>query len=168
KGTARDYVLDLVGDEEDDGQLTSSEIALLPFQADLVTLSACETGSGEYLAGESINSLANAFLVAGVPSIVYSHWRVEDRATAELMVEFYGGLFEGKSKAQALRDARLMYLSTQDDPLRKHPYFWASFAINGSDEPIAGSNPFRWILAMALVGLIGILALRLLRLKAGK
>ena len=112
-----------------DGLLQVYEIFNLRLQADLVVLSACETGLGPSVRGEGLIGLTRAFLYAGTPAVVVSLWKVEDRSTAELMARFYRHLRgPAVSKAEALRRAQL-------DLIRAgrfgHPYFWAAFVLFG-------------------------------------
>jgi len=104
--------------------------------ADLVTLSACETGIGELQRGEGVVSLARAFAYAGAKSIVTSLWAANDGATKDLMSNFYEALRRPeRSKDAALREAKLRYL--RDFPgERAHPFFWAGFIPIGDMAPI--------------------------------
>jgi len=109
--------------------------------ADLVVLSACETGIGEIRGGEGIIGLTRAFQYAGARSVLASLWRVDDEATAELMQRFYRHLRSGKTKDEALRAAQLELIRS---PLRvpdgrggwtrrnaAAPYFWAALQLVG-------------------------------------
>jgi len=106
----------------------------LRLPCDMVVLSACETGVGKWKSGEGIVSLARGFAYAGAKSIVTSLWSANDQSTAEIMALFYANLKEGFSKKEALRQAKLHYLSTQKDPLNTHPFFWATFVPIGDLE----------------------------------
>lgn len=112
----------------DDGLLTSSEILDLNLNAELVVLSACNTGRGT-LTGDGVIGLSRAFITAGVPSILASLWYVPDAPTAELMTEFYRQLQQSENKAQALRQAMLI-------TMKKHPNprDWAAFTLIGEAE----------------------------------
>jgi CHAT domain-containing protein len=99
--------------------------------ADLVVLGACDTGVGYVTRGEGMLSLARAFLVAGVPRVVASLWRVDDRATARLLAAFHRHLREGDAPAHALRRAQLAFLRGEDAGSR-HPRLWASFTVFGT------------------------------------
>jgi CHAT domain-containing protein/Tfp pilus assembly protein PilF len=112
--------------------------------ADLVVLSACETGIGEIHGGEGIIGLTRAFQYAGARSVLASLWRVEDEATAELMQRFYRHLRDGKAKDEALRAAQLELIRR---PLRvpdgrggwternaAAPYFWAALQLVGDGQ----------------------------------
>ncbi len=98
----------------------------LQLNADLVVLSACETGIGKLQRGEGIISLARAFAYAGAKSIVTSLWSVNDKSTSELMRFFYRELRRGKDKDEALRLARQRFLK-ESSVKNSHPFFWAAF-----------------------------------------
>lgn len=112
----------------DSGLLTASEILDLQLQAELVVLSACETGRGR-ITGDGVVGLSRAFISAGVPSVVVSLWSVPDDATAQLMISFYKNLKQHPDKAQALRQAML---TTMED--RPSPFDWAAFTLIGEAE----------------------------------
>ena len=99
----------------------------------LAVLSACQTGSGRYYAGEGSMSLARAFLVAGVPVVVSSLWAVDSQATAELMINLHKIRKQGFSTAEALRRAQLEMLDSSQTRLR-HPYYWSAFSVLGGPE----------------------------------
>jgi CHAT domain-containing protein len=116
-------------DTVEDGLLQVYEIFNLKLNADLVVLSACETGLGKEVKGEGLIGLTRAFLYAGTPSVVVSLWQVQDRSTAELMVRFYRHLKNGQpSKAEALRQAQLELIR---HGTFAHPYYWAPFVLVG-------------------------------------
>ena len=95
----------------DDGLLQVREITRLRFDADLVTLSACDTGVGKLQGEEGVTDLAEAFLVSGSKSVVASLWSADDTFTHALMDRFYTHIVEGKDQASALRDAKLDLLA---------------------------------------------------------
>lgn len=109
-----------------DGFLTVRDIASNRLDAELVTLSACETGLNKIFPGNEILGLARGFLNAGANNIVMSYWTVNDAATERLMSEFYTNLEKGKSIPAALRDAQRSQIEAG-----LHPYFWAPFGIIG-------------------------------------
>jgi CHAT domain-containing protein len=112
----------------EDGLLQVREIRSLHLNANLVTLSACNTGVGPV--GESgVANLVNAFIEAGASSVVSTLWDVEDRSTEKLMTDFYKNLAEHKPKSTALRQAQLDLMAKGFSP-----YYWASFQLVG--EPI--------------------------------
>ena len=103
-------------DEEYDGRLDMREVFHLKLDADLVVLSACQSGLGKHLGGEGMVGLSTAFFFAGTSSVVVSLWQVSDVSTALLMRRFYGNLSEGRSKSAALAEAKawLRNLSRSD------------------------------------------------------
>jgi CHAT domain-containing protein len=119
----------------EDYQLRVSDIYQLPISADLVVLSACETGLGEWQAGEGIVGLERAFTAAGAQSLVTTHWKVSDRASALLMKYFYDHLASGLPKDQALQQAQLQFMANSESWL-SHPFFWAGFVQKGNTEPL--------------------------------
>jgi CHAT domain-containing protein len=115
----------LARDRDNDGSLTVGELYSMRLNADLVTLSACETGLGKIANGDDVVGLTRGFLYAGSRSIVASLWKVDDEATAYLMTRFYGAL-KGTSKREALRLAQI-----ETRKKYPHPYFWAAFQLTG-------------------------------------
>lgn len=122
-------------ENEEDGLLQTSEIFNLRLNADLVTLSACETGLGQELRGEGIIGLTRAFFYAGTPSVLESLWKVDDASTAELMTAFYASLNKngGRDKASALREAQLKLIKGNR---YAHPYYWAAFVLQGRTDSL--------------------------------
>jgi CHAT domain-containing protein/uncharacterized protein HemY len=119
-------VLRLTPSQSDDGRLEVQEIFGWELDANLVVLSACETGLGKLTRGDELTGLTRAFIYAGTPSIVTTLWKVSDRASYELMRDFYRQLKAGKEKADALRQAQLTTLQAYP-----HPYFWAAYQLTG-------------------------------------
>ncbi|MEM7370926.1 MAG: CHAT domain-containing tetratricopeptide repeat protein [Bacteroidota bacterium] len=141
--------------------LTYEEIFNLNLHADMVVLSACETGLGELQKGEGIMSLARAFTYAGAQSVVTTLWSVDDRSTSVLMQSFYQALKEGMSKDQAMQLAKLAYINNHDNQFA-HPFFWAGPVIIGNPDPVRQKgipSAVFWIgLTALLVMMIGIVA----------
>jgi CHAT domain-containing protein len=108
-----------------DGLLQVREIRRLPLNANLVTLSACNTGVGP-VSEEGVANIVNAFIEAGAQSVVSTFWEVEDRATAQLMIDFYRHLGHNEGKAESLRRAQLDMLHSGAPP-----YYWAGFELVG-------------------------------------
>ncbi len=124
---------------------------------DLVTLSACDTESGKMVRGEGVQSFSRAFLAAGARSTVTTLWRVEDRATADFMGTFYRRLARGEGRAEALRAAKLGFLS--QGGARAHPRYWASFVMNGeSRAPIRPVFPWMGIALPAAAAVAAVIA----------
>jgi len=112
-----------------DGFLRLQDIFNLNLPADLVVLSACETGLGKEIRGEGVVGLTRGFMYAGAPRVVVSLWSVNDQATAELMKRFYRGmLVEKLTPAAALRSAQM---ALAHDQRWKAPYYWAAFVLQG-------------------------------------
>ena len=111
----------------EDGFLQVREITHLRLAAELVVLSACETGRGRVEQGEGILGLARGFFLSGARSVVSTLWKIGDRATARFMRHFYFFLSQGEDKAQALRSAKLRLLDSE----YSHPFYWAPFELHG-------------------------------------
>jgi len=114
------------GKQSEDGLLAAYEIFNLKLKADLVVLSACETGLGKEIKGEGLMSLTRAFMYAGAPSVMVSLWNVNDETAADLMIRFYRHLQSGKTKSEALRQAQLETIRDNG-----FPFFWAPFVLIG-------------------------------------
>ncbi|HEV2828832.1 MAG TPA: CHAT domain-containing protein [Pyrinomonadaceae bacterium] len=124
-------VLSLVDEQgkPQDGFLRAHEIYNLNLPAELVVLSACETGLGKEIRGEGLVGLTRGFMYAGARRVVVSLWNVNDKATAELMARFYRGMLrENKTPAAALRAAQIE-MSRQKQ--WQSPYYWAAFTLQG-------------------------------------
>ncbi len=112
-----------------DGFLRAHEVFNLNLPAELVVLSACETGLGKQVRGEGLVGLTRGFMYAGAARVVVSLWAVSDQATSELMAKFYRNLLKGGQRpAAALRAAQIEMWRTQR---WRAPYFWAAFVIQG-------------------------------------
>jgi len=115
----------LAGDGHDDGRLSVGEIFSLGLKAGMVVLSACETGLGKLSNGDEMIGLTRAFIYAGTPSVVTTLWKVSDRASYELMREFYQHLKTAK-KSDALRQAQLKTMKQFPEP-----FYWAAYGLTG-------------------------------------
>ncbi|MEM6753391.1 MAG: CHAT domain-containing protein [Cyanobacteria bacterium P01_C01_bin.38] len=115
----------LTASGKDDGLLTAGEIFDLKLNADLVVLSACDTGRGE-ITGDGVVGLSRSFISAGVPSVLVSLWSVPDAPTASLMTEFYQNFRKNPDKATALREAMLTTMKQHPAPKD-----WAAFTLIG-------------------------------------
>jgi CHAT domain-containing protein/Tfp pilus assembly protein PilF len=96
--------------------------------AELVTLSGCNTALGQEVAGEGLIGLTRAFQFAGARSVLASLWSIDDRRTSLLMQRFYNQLRDGKTKDEALRAAQISLLR---EPTTAPPLYWAAFVLNG-------------------------------------
>ena len=124
-------VLSMVNEqgEEEDGLLQLHDIYSLKLDAELVVLSACNTGLGKDVRGEGLVGLTRGFMYAGASSVVASLWKVDDSASAELMTHFYKAMFEEDlPPAAALRSAKETMWR------QKHwrsPHYWSAFVLQG-------------------------------------
>jgi CHAT domain-containing protein len=116
----------LAPDSQYNGMLSVNKIYSLNLAADLVTLSACETGLSKIANGDDLVGLIRGFLYAGSSSIVASLWKVDDLATSQLMTRFYKEMYR-TDKREALRTAQL-----ETKKKYPHPYYWASFQLTGN------------------------------------
>ena len=116
-----------VGSSED-GMLFINEIEHLDISADLVVLSSCESGMGQLIKGEGLLGINRSFLYAGVPNTIFSLWKVQDQATAHLMINFYKNINLGMDYSKALHQAKLSMLQ---NPKTASPIFWSSFILMG-------------------------------------
>jgi CHAT domain-containing protein len=129
------YLSFSASDQESD-RLEVADVYNLPLRAELVCLSACETGLGELRPGEGVVSLARAFTYAGARSLLTALWRVNDRSSMELMDLLYAELAKGKAKNVALAEAKRRFVQEKGGRMA-HPYFWAGFILNGSTSPLS-------------------------------
>jgi CHAT domain-containing protein/tetratricopeptide (TPR) repeat protein len=113
----------------EDGALEAWELLRLRLDADVVVLSACETGRGRVAPGEGLVGMTWALFAAGARAMVASQWRVESASTSALMTAFHRGLAAGGGPAERLRDAGLEVRRT---PGRDHPFYWAGFVLVGA------------------------------------
>ncbi len=130
-------VLSLDNDLEEDGFLQAREVYELRLSADLVVLSACQTGRGRLENGEGILGLPRMFFYAGARSTISSLWKISDRSTSYLMRDFYRHLAAGSDKARALREAKLKMLRSKF----AHPFYWAGFILHGDYHSPSVSGP---------------------------
>lgn len=119
----------------EDGLLQVREIRVLRLAANLVTLSACNTGVGP-ISQTGVSNLVNAFLEAGARSVISTLWETEDHAAERLMTTFYSYLAHQESKTEALRHAKLELLHAG-----MPPYYWAAFELVGDPEGVLPGEP---------------------------
>lgn len=129
----------------------------LELEAGLVTLSACQSNIGPLAKGEGVLGLGRAFTAAGARGVVASLWSLNDRATADVVTNFYAALAEGAPKPVALHQAQLAYLDRADAPAYlKSPYYWAGLVYYGDGGSLPAGGFSLWWLGLALLGLVGL------------
>lgn len=129
------------GSDNDDGVLTALEVSGLDLSdTQLVVMSACETGVGDWDSGEGVYGLRRAFTLSGARSQLMSLWNVSDESTKDLMVEYYQRLKQNQGRGEALREAQLAMiegkLTSKDGESYSHPNYWASFVKVGDWRPL--------------------------------
>jgi len=134
----------------EDQALEVFELFNMKLSADLVVLSACETGVGEVKRGEGMISLAWGAAYAGARSVLTSLWQVNDQATSSIIQNFYSHLKKGKDKDEALRIAKLDYIAN-GDALSAHTFYSGGLIMVGDHHPLRQQN---WILPLATLALI--------------
>ena len=144
----------------EDDVLYAFELGSVNLNADLVVLSACQTGAGKLHRGEGVYSLSRAFAAAGVPTTVMSLWRLSDVAAPALVTSFFKQLKNGQSKDEALRQAKLAYLADENNEGAMHPSIWAGVVANGDMSPMDLPANYSWI--PFFIGIIGLFLLVLL------
>lgn len=135
------------------GRLYSGELYGLDLQADMVVMSACETGIGKFIKGEGMTSMAMGFSYAGVKSMIATYWRVNDMESASLMKYFYEALKSGDPLDEALQEAKLDMIRHSDN-YTAHPYFWAGYVVIGSTDAVYNPFPFKVVVIAAFLGLL--------------
>lgn len=145
---------------EDEGKLISYEVYQHSMNADLVVLGGCQTGIGNHTYSDGLHSLSRAFMVAGSRAVLMSLWEADEPTTVDIHKRFMKKLFEGKSKSQALREAKLEFLAEAPNEYLKHPYYWASHQLVGDESPLhedlikasKGNHVWTWLLLSILCG----------------
>lgn len=138
-------------DSIEDDKLFLHEISSMQTSASLAVLSLCESGNGTPLKGDGIMSLSQSFAYAGVPSVIMSLWKIDDKATADIMKIFYELLEKGNSANESLRLAKIEYLKTAS-PNKVHPYYWGALSLVGEDFSFQESyNRFYLLLIIPLL-----------------
>lgn len=147
-------VLTLDNDPNEDGFLQMREIMNLKLNADLVVLSACQTGLGQFIRGEGLESLSRAFFFAGSSSVLTSLWAINDQVSSQFMERFYLHLKSSETLNEALRKAKLEMIAS---PVVSHPYYWAPFILHGNGQikitrPVPNSQLL--VIALTIAGLV--------------
>jgi len=151
-----------LGDQDEDGYLHAYEIYGLDLQADLTVLSACESGIGQLEDGEGMISLAHSIHYAGCPSTILSMWKVDEKSNTHIIDLFLENIAKGQIKSEALRNAKLEFLSSDPDA---HPYLWGGMVLMGQDGPIKLIKQNNIILYLILTLLLIVVIIMLARKK---
>lgn len=146
----------------EDGFLNTYEIYNLNLNCKLAILSACESATGTEIKGEGLLGLARGFFYAGCPSLIATQWKVDDASGNDIIEAFAANIKKGLSVNESLRQSQIAFLN-QADPLRSHPYFWASFVTIGDASPIYYKESTKYIVAGGIMLLLGIAAFLFLR-----
>ncbi len=150
-----------LNNNKEDGYLYSSEIYNQKLNADLVILTACETGGGKFKEGEGMMSLAYSFEYAGCKSAMMSLWPVDEKTSALITENFYKYLSNGKTTTDALYRAKKDYLAKAEGPL-VNPFYWSGLVMLGEDKKIMLSKKskfvkYSWLYAALSLSAIGAL-----------
>ncbi|MBX2871517.1 MAG: CHAT domain-containing protein [Saprospiraceae bacterium] len=149
-------------------KLFAYELYNMNLDAQLAVLSACETGAGQTLEGEGIMSLARAFKYAGCANIVTSLWKVHDKNSKDLMLDFYTNLKKGMGKAEALRQAKLTFLAEREERYTD-PFYWAPFILIGDNLAVEVQERkpryWPWIVFAVFCSFLLLIGWRKIRLK---
>ena len=141
-----------------DAPLYLPELYALNLRAELVTISACETGLGNLAEGEGVMSLARGFAYAGAASLVSSLWAVNEQSTTHIFSRFYLHLAGGLPKGRALQRAKLDYLDSELASFQKSPYYWAGLVLIGDGAPVAFKTGWPlWMIGGGVLLLCGVL-----------
>lgn len=135
-----------------------SDLYNMKLNADLVVLSACETGLGEMRKGEGVISLARGFSYAGAKSIFTTLWSVNDQATSNIVESFYKYLKEGKDKDEALHLAKMDFIN-EGNNMTSHPFLWSPYIFIGDTAPLDLGAKIPWLYIAIGVGAIALLAI---------
>ncbi len=146
-------------DKLEDGLLNTYELGNMELNADLVVLSACNTGFGKLNKGEGIIGLTRGFLQAGCKSLLVTLWSVPDEASANLIKGFYSGLRENHTKSFSLSAAKRNYLNSASG-MDAHPFFWAGYILIGDDTPIKLDKKIEYAKPVSII--LGLLTLSIL------
>lgn len=143
-----------------DQKLTLNELYFIPNQADIVILDACKTGMGKVVPGEGTLSLARGFFHSGAKSVISSMWNTNEKSSNEIILRFYELLKNGKSKSEALRQAKLNFIHTHQGS-EKSPYYWGALVLTGDYESLAPYKSLKssWTLLLASLLVLIILSL---------
>lgn len=114
-----------------EGVITAKEWAVFDIRAELVVLSACETGLGSFIQGDGVSGLPYSFFLSGSGATILTLWQIDDAATEEFMVNFFTRVKSGSDYAYALAETKKWFMTQAKNPAWKDPFYWAPFVIYG-------------------------------------
>jgi CHAT domain-containing protein len=152
-------IFSLADTSTEDGFLQMREIFNLKLNSDLVSLSACETGLGQFIRGEGIEGLSRAFFYAGASSVLMSLWAVHDQATSQFMERYYFHLRSSNSIMDSLHKTKLEMIGSD---VVSHPYYWAGFVVTGKSDRIIFPSAAKKLIAVTLFVLMAIVLISLI------
>ena len=145
-----------------DRLIAPSEIRAKKIRAELVSLTTCESYQGELIRSEGVRGMVEAFSRAGAKRILASLWKIDERASAEIITQFYSELFREKDPDMALQQAKIQFINTAH-PEEQHPYYWAGIQLFGNPIAyrVAGtlSSSFLYSTIVATIGIFAMLIL---------
>ncbi len=164
RGSAKDFSFLAFGTSDNQKGLTDhylfvNEIYNLSIPAEMVVLSACETGTGQLFTGEGIASIARSFAYAGARSLVATRWNVNDRTTRDIIVNFFEKIKDGLPKDVALNQSINAFIQSNSRH-HAHPFYWASFLAIGNMQPVSmvkTTRPIFWsvIILVCVLAIVG-------------
>lgn len=131
--------------KESESLLYVKDLYNMELNANLVTLSACETSIGDLKRGEGFIGLAYGFFYAGAKSLTSTLWKVNDASTSKLMSNYYTILAQGKPKDVALQKAKVTFIRQNKDNALSHPYYWSGFILSGNSDSLETTWSWIWL-----------------------
>lgn len=142
--------------DPESSRLYLNEIKNLTLDAEMIVLSACESGLGQKVSGE-VTSIARSFMVSGAKSVISTLWTINDQSSSIIMDNYYRYLNQGIDKGQSMRKAKIDYIATVD-PEYSHPYYWAAMKVQGNNSPLVKkSNGRIKIGSLIFVSILGLI-----------
>jgi hypothetical protein len=132
--------------------LTAGELQNIPCSADLVILSACDTGDGPMEKGEGVYTLSRAFTISGVPSTIMSFWKLPVVSSSDMVRDFLTGIREHQQKDVALRTAKLKWLEEEALSDLAHPFYWAGFVSTGDTAHLEIDESDKYVYWLVTIG----------------
>lgn len=120
----------------------------------LAVISTCSSGSGRYYQGEGVMSMAHAFLGAGTKAVVHTLWPVDDRATSEILDDFYKALDEGLTASRALARSKNDFIRRHAEDGLADPFYWSGIVLTGADVRMGSPRKSTWWSALGALSLI--------------